>query len=105
MRTGEGGVHLPFSPQVFWLVGSLLIIGLASVVVPTIGWRWLIRIASIPGIVLILAFKVRMLMGLYPPVLPSCGLFSHVHLVPLSICLKQLVWKGHVGEANVGGLS
>ncbi|XP_029773792.1 putative transporter SVOPL [Suricata suricatta] len=47
----------PVSPQVFWLAGSLLIIGLASVVIPTIGWRWLIRIASIPGIILILAFK------------------------------------------------
>ncbi|NWI71795.1 SVOP protein, partial [Todus mexicanus] len=43
--------------KVFWLVGSLLIIGLASVVNPTIGWRWLIRIASIPGILLILVFK------------------------------------------------
>ncbi|NXX71519.1 SVOP protein, partial [Spizella passerina] len=43
--------------KVFWLAGSLLIIGLASVVNPTIGWRWLIRIASIPGILLILAFK------------------------------------------------
>ncbi|KAL4826646.1 hypothetical protein H8958_007183 [Nasalis larvatus] len=42
---------------VFWLAGSLLIIGLASVVIPTIGWRWLIRIASIPGIILIMAFK------------------------------------------------
>ncbi|NXS58009.1 SVOP protein, partial [Brachypteracias leptosomus] len=43
--------------KVFWLAGSLLIIGLASVVNPTIGWRWLIRIASIPGIFLILVFK------------------------------------------------
>ncbi|XP_071894904.1 putative transporter SVOPL isoform X1 [Anas platyrhynchos] len=43
--------------RVFWLAGSLLIIGLASVVNPTIGWRWLIRIASIPGIILILVFK------------------------------------------------
>ncbi|NXP68388.1 SVOP protein, partial [Chloropsis cyanopogon] len=43
--------------KVFWLAGSLLIIGLASVVDPTIGWRWLIRIASIPGILLILVFK------------------------------------------------
>lgn len=42
----------------FWLAGSLLIIGLASVVNPTIGWRWLVRIASIPGIILILVFKV-----------------------------------------------
>lgn len=44
--------------KVFWLAGSLLIIGLASVVNPTIGWRWLIRIASIPGMLLILVFKV-----------------------------------------------
>uniref|UniRef100_A0A663LLP8 SVOP like n=1 Tax=Athene cunicularia TaxID=194338 RepID=A0A663LLP8_ATHCN len=51
------GYMLPLS-QVFWLAGSLLIIGLASVVNPTIGWRWLIRIASIPGILLILVFKV-----------------------------------------------
>ncbi|NXA58634.1 SVOP protein, partial [Mohoua ochrocephala] len=43
--------------KVFWLAGSLLIIGLASVVNPTISWRWLIRIASIPGILLILVFK------------------------------------------------
>ncbi|NXA85027.1 SVOP protein, partial [Melanocharis versteri] len=43
--------------KVFWLAGSSLIIGLASVVNPTIGWRWLIRIASIPGILLILVFK------------------------------------------------
>ncbi|KAK2096698.1 hypothetical protein P7K49_025732 [Saguinus oedipus] len=42
---------------VFWLAGSLLIIGLASVIIPTIGWRWLIRVASIPGIILIMAFK------------------------------------------------
>ncbi|NXY08689.1 SVOP protein, partial [Pteruthius melanotis] len=43
--------------KVFCLAGSLLIIGLASVMNPTIGWRWLIRIASIPGILLILVFK------------------------------------------------
>ncbi|XP_021119315.1 putative transporter SVOPL isoform X3 [Heterocephalus glaber] len=56
LPTKYRGYMLPLS-QVFWLSGSLLIIGLASVVIPTIGWRWLIRIASIPGIVLILAFK------------------------------------------------
>ncbi|XP_037692002.1 putative transporter SVOPL isoform X3 [Choloepus didactylus] len=43
--------------KVFWLAGSLLIIGLASVIIPTIGWRWLIRVASIPGIILVMAFK------------------------------------------------
>ncbi|XP_053944555.1 putative transporter SVOPL isoform X3 [Cuculus canorus] len=56
LPTQYRGYMLPLS-QVFWLAGSLLIIGLASVVNPTIGWRWLIRIASIPGILLILVFK------------------------------------------------
>ncbi|XP_074223066.1 putative transporter SVOPL isoform X4 [Camelus bactrianus] len=56
LPTKYRGYILPLS-QVFWLAGSLLIIGLASVVIPTIGWRWLIRIASIPGIILIMAFK------------------------------------------------
>ncbi|XP_013360424.1 PREDICTED: putative transporter SVOPL isoform X3 [Chinchilla lanigera] len=56
LPTKYRGYMLPLS-QVFWLAGSLLIIGLASVVIPTTGWRWLIRIASIPGIILILAFK------------------------------------------------
>ncbi|RLW00156.1 hypothetical protein DV515_00009218 [Chloebia gouldiae] len=61
-----------FAPSYIWFVflramvgggvsghaqGILLIIGLASMVNPTIGWRWLTRIASIPGILLILAFK------------------------------------------------
>ncbi|XP_075066827.1 putative transporter SVOPL [Mixophyes fleayi] len=50
------GYMLPLS-QLFWLAGSLLIIGLGSVVIPTIGWRWLIRLASIPGIILVLVFK------------------------------------------------
>ncbi|ELW68821.1 Putative transporter SVOPL [Tupaia chinensis] len=56
LPTKYRGYMLPLS-QVFWLAGSLLIIGMASVVIPTIGWRWLIRIASIPGIILIMAFK------------------------------------------------
>ncbi|XP_039716674.1 putative transporter SVOPL isoform X3 [Pteropus medius] len=59
LPTKYRGYMLPLS-QVFWLVGSMLIIGLASVVIPTIGWRWLIRIASIPGIILILAFKAAL---------------------------------------------
>ncbi|KAM6435760.1 putative transporter SVOPL isoform 2-T2 [Liasis olivaceus] len=56
LPTKYRGYILPLS-QVFWLSGSLLIIGMASVVNPTIGWQWLIRIASIPGIILLLAFK------------------------------------------------
>ncbi|KAM4036030.1 putative transporter SVOPL [Anomaloglossus baeobatrachus] len=50
------GYLLPLT-QLFWLGGSLLIIGLGAVVIPTLGWRWLIRFASIPGIILVLLFK------------------------------------------------
>ncbi|XP_056373955.1 putative transporter SVOPL isoform X1 [Hyla sarda] len=50
------GYMLPLS-QLFWLGGSLLIIGLGSVVIPTLGWRWLVRFASIPGIILVLVFR------------------------------------------------
>ncbi|KAH0617003.1 hypothetical protein JD844_028557, partial [Phrynosoma platyrhinos] len=56
LPTKYRGYMLPLS-QVFWLAGSLLIIGLASVINSTIGWRWLVRAASLPGIILILAFK------------------------------------------------
>ncbi|XP_060632839.2 putative transporter SVOPL [Anolis sagrei] len=56
LPTKYRGYMLPLS-QVFWLTGSLLIIGLASVINPTIGWRWLVRVSAIPGIILILAFK------------------------------------------------
>ncbi|KAM9311440.1 putative transporter SVOPL [Gastrophryne carolinensis] len=50
------GYMLPLA-QLFWLGGSLLVIGVGSVVNPTLGWRWLVRIASIPGIILILVFR------------------------------------------------
>ncbi|RXN01807.1 Synaptic vesicle 2-related protein [Acipenser ruthenus] len=41
----------------FWLIGSLMVIVLGLAVVPTYGWRWLIRISTIPSIVLIVLFK------------------------------------------------
>ncbi|XP_040201338.1 putative transporter SVOPL [Rana temporaria] len=50
------GYMLPLS-QLFWLAGSLLIIGVGSVVNPTLGWRWLVRLASIPGIILVIVFR------------------------------------------------
>nr|XP_033806626.1 putative transporter SVOPL isoform X2 [Geotrypetes seraphini] len=50
------GIFLPLT-QIFWLTGSLLVIGLAAVINPIAGWRWLVRTASLPGLVLILVFK------------------------------------------------
>ncbi|XP_048091522.1 putative transporter SVOPL isoform X2 [Alosa alosa] len=43
--------------SVFWMMGSMLIIVLGMTVVPTLGWRWMIRISIVPSVVLILLFK------------------------------------------------
>lgn len=103
--------------KVFWLAGSLLIIGLASVVNPTIGWRWLIRIASIPGILLILVFKVgRAPLSAAPPL--TWRLPRHQQASPFTPCkpgavlvsssfhhhspLTQGTWEGPDSLEGVG---
>lgn len=57
--------------QIFWMIGSMLIILLGMLVVPTLGWRWMIRISVTPSIILIFLFKVRCL----------------THLSVLTVCL------------------
>ncbi|XP_067247047.1 putative transporter SVOPL [Chanodichthys erythropterus] len=39
--------------SIFWMLGSMLIIILGMTVVPTMGWRWMIRFSIIPSILLI----------------------------------------------------
>ncbi|XP_060886348.1 putative transporter SVOPL isoform X2 [Labrus mixtus] len=43
--------------SIFWMLGSMLIIVLGMSVVPTLGWRWMIRISVTPSIILIFLFK------------------------------------------------
>uniref|UniRef100_M4AF14 SVOP-like n=1 Tax=Xiphophorus maculatus TaxID=8083 RepID=M4AF14_XIPMA len=43
--------------QIFWMTGSMLIILLGMLVVPTMGWRWMIRLSITPSIILIFLFK------------------------------------------------
>ncbi|XP_061570234.1 putative transporter SVOPL [Cololabis saira] len=43
--------------SVFWMTGSMLIILLGMLVVPTMGWRWMIRLSVTPSIILIFLFK------------------------------------------------
>ncbi|XP_063068649.1 putative transporter SVOPL [Engraulis encrasicolus] len=50
------GLLLPLA-SIFWMVGSMLIIIMGMTVVPTLGWRWMIRISIIPSLILILLFK------------------------------------------------
>ncbi|XP_069580255.1 putative transporter SVOPL isoform X1 [Brachyistius frenatus] len=42
---------------IFWMIGSMLIIILGMSVVPSLGWRWMIRISVAPSIILIFLFK------------------------------------------------
>ncbi|XP_028307434.1 putative transporter SVOPL isoform X2 [Gouania willdenowi] len=52
----QRGVLLPLA-SIFWMVGSMLIIVLGMLVVPTLGWRWMIRISITPSVILIFLFK------------------------------------------------
>ncbi|XP_072309675.1 putative transporter SVOPL [Eucyclogobius newberryi] len=42
---------------IFWMLGSMLIIILGMLVVPTLGWRWMIRISVAPSVLLIFLFN------------------------------------------------
>uniref|UniRef100_A0A3B4UAU4 SVOP-like n=1 Tax=Seriola dumerili TaxID=41447 RepID=A0A3B4UAU4_SERDU len=42
---------------VFWMLGSMLIIILGMLVVPVLGWRWMIRMSVTPSVLLIFLFK------------------------------------------------
>ncbi|CAL8323403.1 unnamed protein product [Lota lota] len=43
--------------SIFWMLGSMLIIVLGMTVVPTYGWRWMIRISVAPSILLLFLFN------------------------------------------------
>ncbi|XP_077449453.1 putative transporter SVOPL isoform X11 [Stigmatopora argus] len=42
---------------IFWMLGSVLIIFLGMLVVPTLGWRWMIRLSVVPSIFLLFLFR------------------------------------------------
>ncbi|KAJ3612582.1 hypothetical protein NHX12_020853 [Muraenolepis orangiensis] len=43
--------------KIFWMLGSMLIIILGMTVVPTLGWRWMIRFSMAPSIILLFLFR------------------------------------------------
>ncbi|XP_061524405.1 putative transporter SVOPL isoform X1 [Phycodurus eques] len=49
-------VLLPLA-AIFWMCGSMLIIVLGMLVVPRLGWRWMIRISVAPSFILLYLFK------------------------------------------------
>ncbi len=38
--------------EAFWALGAVLAAGLAWLLVPTVGWRWLLAVSAIPGIII-----------------------------------------------------
>ncbi|XP_060759336.1 putative transporter SVOPL isoform X2 [Neoarius graeffei] len=50
------GPLLPLA-TIFWMLGSMFIIILGMTVVPTMGWRWMIRFSVIPSVLLIILFQ------------------------------------------------
>lgn len=66
------------------MIGSMLIIILGMLLVPTLGWRWMIRVSIAPSLILIFLFKVCLL----PSSLSQ--LFSLELTVPVSLCLCVL---------------
>jgi putative MFS transporter len=57
LPSGKRGRYLVLLES-FWALGSLLAAGLAWLIVPTIGWRWLL---AIPSISILLVFAIRYL--------------------------------------------
>ncbi|XP_034382555.1 putative transporter SVOPL isoform X2 [Cyclopterus lumpus] len=49
-------ILLPLA-SIFWMFGSMLIIILGMLVVPTWGWRWMIRFSVTPSVILLLLFQ------------------------------------------------
>uniref|UniRef100_A0A3Q3FFU7 SVOP-like n=1 Tax=Labrus bergylta TaxID=56723 RepID=A0A3Q3FFU7_9LABR len=79
--------------SIFWMLGSMLIIVLGMCVVPTLGWRWMIRISVTPSIILIFLFKVRTHLSatcLYSPVCYLSVSHLSVFTCLLPVCLSSV---------------
>jgi len=51
LPTRNRGRHLVLL-EAFWALGSLAAAGLAWLVVPNLGWRWLLAISAVPGLII-----------------------------------------------------
>lgn len=56
--------NLVFVFQVFWAVGTVFEVLLAILVMPTLGWRWLLGLSTIPLFIFAILCFVSMILGL-----------------------------------------
>lgn len=82
-------VLLPLA-SVFWMVGSMLIIILGMLVVPTLGWRWMIRFSVTPSIILIFLFKY----------IPESARYN-VSAGNVDAAMKTLQWIADMNRASL----
>lgn len=82
-------VLLPLA-SIFWMVGSMLIIILGMVVVPTLGWRWMIRFSVTPSIILIFLFRY----------IPESARYN-VSAGKVDAAMKTLQWIADMNHASL----
>ena len=65
-------ISFSFCFQFFWALGSIFLVFLALIVMPTLGWRWLTALSTIPVVIFIFLCKVWM--GLFCSLCHVCPL-------------------------------
>lgn len=82
-------VLLPLA-SIFWMIGSMLIIILGMLVVPTLGWRWMIRFSVTPSIILIFLFRY----------VPESARYN-VSAGNVDAAMKTLQWIANMNRASL----
>lgn len=88
----------------FWAYGTIAAAGLAWLVVPRLGWRWLFALSALPGLVL---FAVRRSMPESPRFLAAEGRFDEARQIVLTVAATNGVDAARIDEAlgAAGGMS
>lgn len=55
--------HLDFALQIFWALGTVFEVLLAILVMPTLGWRWLLGLSTIPLFIFAILCFVSMMLS------------------------------------------
>lgn len=83
--------------EAFWAVGALAAAGLAWLIVPRMGWRWLLAVSALPGIIIIFVRR-------YIPESPRYLLVQGKNKEALEVLRKVAIENG-VSLDDVSGLT